>query len=158
MTELVHLELATVALLELDAPPLNLVTGELLRELDTALARLEDADPGDVRAVVVTGRGERAFSVGSNVKEFEDHRRSGGRTRFELEARVAQRLAGLPMPTIAAIEGSALGGGLCAATSALHRSVRSSGCRRSAWRSLPAPVGPSGCLGSWGWHGPRSCC
>jgi enoyl-CoA hydratase len=36
----------------------------------------------------------------------------GGRHRFELEARVAQQLAGLPMPTIAAIEGNALGGGL----------------------------------------------
>jgi enoyl-CoA hydratase/carnithine racemase len=73
---------------------------------------LEAADPGDVRAVVVTGAGEKAFSVGSNVKEFEAHRGPDGRARFELEARVAQRLAGLPMPTIAAIEGDALGGGL----------------------------------------------
>jgi enoyl-CoA hydratase len=108
----VNLELGTVAQLELDAPPLNLVTGQLLDELEAALATLEAADPGDVRAVVLTGRGERAFSVGSNVKEFEDHRGPDGRARFELEARVAQRLAGLPMPTIAAIEGDALGGGL----------------------------------------------
>lgn len=114
MTGLVALELGTVAELALDNPPLNLVTGELLDALDAALARLEAAAPGDVRAVVVTGRGERAFSVGSNVKEFEAHRASpsGGRDRFALEARVAQRLAGLPMPTIAAIEGNALGGGL----------------------------------------------
>lgn len=112
MSELVHLELGRVASLELDAPPLNLVTGELLAQLDSSLAKLEAADPADVRAVVVTGQGDRAFSVGSNVKEFEDHRASGGRARFELEARVAQRLAGLRMPTIAAIEGSALGGGL----------------------------------------------
>jgi enoyl-CoA hydratase/carnithine racemase len=108
----VHLTLDRVALLELDDPPLNLITGSLLDEIDVALATLEAAPPGDVRAVVLTGRGERAFSVGSNVKEFEAHRASGGRERFELEARVAQRLAGLPMPTIAAIEGDALGGGL----------------------------------------------
>jgi enoyl-CoA hydratase/carnithine racemase len=108
----VRLELGTVAHLELDDPPLNLVTGDLLRELDDALAALETTQPGDVRAVVVSGAGEKAFSVGSNVKEFEDHRGPAGRARFELEARVAQRLAGLPMPTIAAIEGSALGGGL----------------------------------------------
>jgi enoyl-CoA hydratase len=110
----VRLTLGRVALLELDNPPLNLVDGDLLADLDEALGRLEAAPPGDVRAVVVTGRGERAFSVGSNVKEFEAHRDSpsGGRERFELEARVAQRLAGLPMPTIAAIEGNALGGGL----------------------------------------------
>lgn len=108
----VRLELGTVAHLELDDPPLNLVTGELLRALDDALAALEATEPGDVRAVVVSGAGDKAFSVGSNVKEFEDHRGPTGRARFELEARVAQRLAGLPMPTIAAIEGSALGGGL----------------------------------------------
>jgi enoyl-CoA hydratase/carnithine racemase len=108
----IHLTVDRVALLELDDPPLNLITGPLLDEIDVALATLEAAPPGDVRAVVLTGRGERAFSVGSNVKEFEAHRASGGRERFELEARVAQRLAGLPMPTIAAIEGDALGGGL----------------------------------------------
>ena len=112
MTGRVRLELGTVAQLTLDDPPLNLVTGELLDDLQAALATLEAAAPGDVRAVVVTGAGEKAFSVGSNVKEFEQHREAGGRARFELEARVAQQLAGLPMPTIAAIEGSALGGGL----------------------------------------------
>ena len=112
--ELIHLALGRVARLELDDPPLNLVTGDLLAQLDAALVRLEAAAPGDVRAVVVAGRGDRAFSVGSNVKEFEAHRHSPsrGRNRFKLEARVAQRLARLPMPTIAAIEHDALGGGL----------------------------------------------
>jgi enoyl-CoA hydratase/carnithine racemase len=109
---LVRLTLDRVALLELDDPPLNLTTGALLEDLDDALEALELADPGDVRAVVVTGRGDKAFSVGSNVKEFEAYRALGGSEPFELEARVAQRLAGLPMPTIAAIEGNALGGGL----------------------------------------------
>lgn len=109
---LVAVSIGRVALVELDNPPLNLVTGELLDALDAALARLEAAAAGDVRAVVVAGRGERAFSVGSNVRDFERHRGPEGRARFELEARIAQRLAGLPMPTIAAIEGNALGGGL----------------------------------------------
>ena len=112
MSGRVVLDLGVVAQLTLDDPPLHLVTGELLRDLDEALATLEQAAPGDVRALVLTGSGDRAFSVGSNVKEFENHRGPGGRARFELEARVGQRLAGLPMPTIAAIEGSALGGGL----------------------------------------------
>ena len=112
MSGRVHLELARVARLELSDPPLNLITRELLDELDSALATLEATDPGEVRAVVVTGSGERAFSAGSHVGEFEAQRGPGGRERLALEERVASRLAGLPMPTIAAIEGNALGGGL----------------------------------------------
>jgi enoyl-CoA hydratase len=108
---LVRLTLGSVALLELDDPPLNLTARALLEDLDAALAALEAVAPGDVRAVVITGRGERAFSVGSNVKEFEAYRGLGSEP-FEREARVAQRLAALAMPTIAAIEGDALGGGL----------------------------------------------
>ncbi len=80
--------------------------------MDAALATLEAADPGDVRAVVVTGAGERAFSAGSNVRDFEAQRGAAGRERHALEQGVATRLARLPMPTIAAIEGNALGGGL----------------------------------------------
>ena len=109
---LVRLELATVAHVTLDNPPLNLVTRDLLIELGAALDILEGSFPGDVRAVVVTGAGERAFSAGSHVKEFESQRGPEGRERHALESGVADRLAGLPMPTIAAIEGNALGGGL----------------------------------------------
>jgi enoyl-CoA hydratase/carnithine racemase len=109
---LVSLEVGTVAHLELTDPPLNLLTRALLDELDAALETLEAASPGDVRAVVVTGRGERAFSAGSHVGEFDASRGPAGPDRLALDERVASRLATLPMPTIAAIEGNALGGGL----------------------------------------------
>jgi enoyl-CoA hydratase/carnithine racemase len=109
---LIELQLGLVARLTLVNPPLNLVTRELLDELGDALRVLAAAAPGDVRAVVVTGTGERAFSAGSHVGEFESQRGAAGRARHELESGVARRLAELPMPTIAAIEGNALGGGL----------------------------------------------
>ena len=112
MSGLVELELGQVAHLTLVDPPLNLITRALLEELVTALDTLAAASAGDVRAVVVTGHGERAFSAGSHVGEFESQRGAAGRKRHELESGVATRLADLPMPTIAAIEGNALGGGL----------------------------------------------
>ena len=112
MSGLIALDLARVAHLQLVNPPLNLVTEDLLRELDAALATLEAASADAVRAVVVSGSGDRAFSAGSHVGEFESQRGPRGRARHELESGVARRLAELPMPTIAAIEGNALGGGL----------------------------------------------
>ncbi len=110
MSELIALELGRVAHLELANPPLNLFTGELVRQLRDALRAIEAAD--DVRAVVVSGRGERAFSAGSHVGEFEDQAGEAGRERHQLDQDVWRELAELPMPTIAAIEGHCLGGGL----------------------------------------------
>ena len=77
----VRIELGTVARLTLANPPLNLVTESLLASFEAALATLEAADPGAVRAVVVTGEGDRAFSAGSHVGEFEAQRGPGGRAR-----------------------------------------------------------------------------
>lgn len=112
MSGLIDLQLGQVAHLTLVNPPLNLVTEALLHELGAALDLLAAASPDDVRAVVLSGAGERAFSAGSDVGEFERQRGAAGRERHELESGVARRLAELPMPVIAAIEGNALGGGL----------------------------------------------
>jgi enoyl-CoA hydratase len=111
MSDLLSLELGRVTHLQLANPPLNLVTRELLRALAAALETIAATPVGAVRAVVVSG-GERAFSAGSDVGEFEAQRGHDGRERHALESGVAGSLAGLPMPTIAAIEGNALGGGL----------------------------------------------
>ena len=84
MSGLIALELGRVAHVELVNPPLNLVTRELLAELDAALATLEAAPADDVRVVVVTGSGDRAFSAGSDVGEFESQRGAAGRERHAL--------------------------------------------------------------------------
>ena len=110
MSRLIELELGPIAHLELVNPPLNLVTRELTEQLREALAELATAD--DVRAVVVSGRGERAFCAGSHIGEFEALRGRVAEGKLLLEKLVYRQLAELPMPTIAAIEGDALGGGL----------------------------------------------
>lgn len=103
-------EAGPITVLRLDNPPLNLVSLELTRRLDTALAAIE-RDP-DVRVVIVTGTGERAFCAGSDVREFEALRGRVGEGKLLLEKAVYRRLAKLPVPTIAALQADALGGGL----------------------------------------------
>jgi enoyl-CoA hydratase len=110
MSRLIELELGPIAHLELVNPPLNLVTRELTEQLRDALADLAAAD--EVRAVVVSGRGERAFCAGSHIGEFEALRGRVAEGKLLLEKLVYRQLAELPMPSIAAIEGDALGGGL----------------------------------------------
>jgi enoyl-CoA hydratase len=107
---LVVVESGPVSTVRLENPPLNLVTVELTRALDSALASLEGN--GEVRCVVVTGTGERAFCAGSDVKEFESLHGRVGEGKLLLEKAVYRRLARLPVPTIAAIQADALGGGL----------------------------------------------
>jgi enoyl-CoA hydratase len=100
-----------VGIVTLDNPPLNLVTQQLTRELGEALTAVEANQ--DVRAVVVCGAGSRAFSAGSDIKEFPALMDRGTVVEEKLspENEVFDRLASLPKPTIAAIVGLALGGG-----------------------------------------------
>jgi enoyl-CoA hydratase len=103
-------ESGQITTVRLENPPLNLVTVELTRSLDRALATIE-SDP-DVRCVVLTGTGDRAFCAGSDVKEFESLHGRVGEGKLLLEKAVYRRIARLPVPTIAAIQADALGGGL----------------------------------------------
>lgn len=107
---LVAVESGPITTIRLENPPLNLVTVELTRAFDRALAGIED--DRDVRCVVVTGTGDRAFCAGSDVKEFEALQGRVGEGKLLLEKAVYRRLARLPVPTIAAIQADALGGGL----------------------------------------------
>lgn len=112
MTEaaLIAVEPGPVTTVRLNNPPLNLVTVELTQLLDRALADLE-GDPG-LRCVIVTGSGDRAFCAGSDVKEFESLQGRVGAGKLFVEKAMYRRLARLPVPTIAAIQADALGGGL----------------------------------------------
>lgn len=107
---LIVVETGQITTIRLENPPLNLVTVELTRRLDRALAGIE-ADR-EVRCVVVTGTGERAFCAGSDIKEFESLQGRVGDGKLLLEKAVYRRLARLSVPTIAAIQADALGGGL----------------------------------------------
>jgi enoyl-CoA hydratase len=98
-----------VAKLTLNNPPLNLVTLEMMQRLIEALEGL-DGD-GSVRAVVVTGAGDKAFCAGSDVKEYAAVRDRVVEKKLARENRAFGGFELLSKPVVAAIEGLAYGGG-----------------------------------------------
>lgn len=109
-SDLVSVDLGSITIVRLNNPPLNLVSKEVTAAMSSAFAQIEQDD--SIRAVVLVGAGERAFSAGSDVKEFSLLHRRVGEEKLIKENAVYDRLAALPPPTIAALEGDALGGGL----------------------------------------------
>ncbi len=100
-----------VAILTLDNPPLNVLSQAVYRRLEALLDDL--AASSDIRAVVLTGAGERAFSAGADVKEFPGVADPGRWHRqIQYIYEVSEKLAGLPQPVVAAVNGLAYGGGL----------------------------------------------
>lgn len=90
---------------------LNALTTAMLRDIEAHLAELERRD--DVRAVVVTGAGTKAFCCGADIAEWGSLS-AADFARFWVRDghRVFDRLARFGKPTIGAINGHAFGGGL----------------------------------------------
>ena len=98
-----------VALLTLDRPEaLNALNRGLLERLEGLLDELRSDE--SVRAVVVTGEG-RAFAAGADIAEMQDFTPAEGEAFSRLGHRVFSALEELAVPTIAAVNGFALGGG-----------------------------------------------
>jgi enoyl-CoA hydratase/3-hydroxyacyl-CoA dehydrogenase len=129
---------------ELDRPHrMNTISGELLDDLSDAIDALEADD--DVRSILLTGAGDRAFSAGADVQsmaagggdplEATELSRNGQSTFGKLEA--------CDMPVVAGIDGYCLGGGMELATCADMRI----GSKRS---QLGQPEHNLGLLPGWG--------
>lgn len=98
-----------IAVVTLNNPPLNLVTLDLCRELREVLYKLEQDDT--VRVVVLTGSGQKAFCVGSDIKEFPEVWDDVIHKKLQQENLTFNQVELLSKPVIAAMEGNVLGGG-----------------------------------------------
>jgi enoyl-CoA hydratase len=98
-----------IAEIALDSGPLNLVNKRLLRHLNASLRKVAAAP--DVRCAILHSGNARAFCAGSDINELDSLRQDASEHKILFEDRVLRNLAALPMPTIAAIDGPALGGG-----------------------------------------------
>jgi enoyl-CoA hydratase / 3-hydroxyacyl-CoA dehydrogenase len=90
----------------LDNPPVNAVNAGIIETLWSELESLDD----DVRAVVLRGRGDRAFSAGADIAGFVGSGSDSDRPAGIQPA--ADMIERVPVPVVAAIHGYCLGGGL----------------------------------------------
>jgi len=88
---------------------LNALNQQVFRELDQVLDQTA-IDPA-VRVLVITGAGDRAFAAGADIREFESMGPMEALDFSRNTQRVLRKLETLPKPTIAAVNGFALGGG-----------------------------------------------
>ncbi len=102
----------SVATVTLNRPDvLNALNGQMLDELMQAVAQL--AGEPDLRAVILTGAGPKAFAAGADIAELNalaDERAGVAQAKRGQALTVA--LESLPVPVIAAVNGFALGGGM----------------------------------------------
>ena len=88
---------------------LNALNQATLRELGACFEQLAQDD--QVRAVILTGAGEKAFAAGADINELATQTPAGGKAFSLAGQAVMNRIENLGKPVIAAINGYALGGG-----------------------------------------------
>ena len=104
-----------IATITLNNPDkLNAFIGDMREHMSAALDRV--ADDGSARVLVITGAG-RAFSAGGDVKYMVGLKQRGAdfdglRPLLEAGRAVVSRIDALPIPTVAAVNGPAAGGGM----------------------------------------------
>ena len=125
-----------VAVITLNRPDkLNALSFGLARELDEALTAYESDDA--VKAVILTGAGERAFSAGADIHEMAGLSSEELAQRQEFRGEATWHIASYGKPLIGAINGLAYGGAALL-SSTLDLRI---GCERTEFRFLAASYG-----------------
>lgn len=99
-----------IAVLTINRPKaLNALNTEVLSELGLALDAIESNE--EILSLVLTGEGDRAFVAGADISEMQSKNAREGQVFSKLGNDVFLKLENLRIPTIAAVNGFALGGG-----------------------------------------------
>ncbi|GLB25475.1 enoyl-CoA hydratase [Lacrimispora xylanolytica] len=87
---------------------LNALNSQVLEELDHIL---DEIDQSSVRALILTGAGEKSFVAGADIGEMSSFSKEEGEAFGKRGNEIFKRLETFPIPIIAAVNGFALGGG-----------------------------------------------
>jgi enoyl-CoA hydratase len=99
---------------------LNALNIETISELGTAFDYLNKQN--DIKGIILTGKGEKAFVAGADIAEFKDFSSVEGKAMAEKGHEVFNKIENLSKPVVAAVHGFALGGG-CELAMACHLRV-----------------------------------
>jgi len=109
-----------IATLTMNRPAkLNALNAETMSELDHVIARFE-SEPA-IKALLITGAGEKAFVAGADISELAEIDGFASTLKSARGQRIFRRLELISKPSVAAINGFALGGGLELAMSCTMR-------------------------------------
>lgn len=105
---------------------LNALNKQVFDELEAVLLEI-DTNP-QVRAVIITGQGEKSFIAGADIAEMLEVEEQGGARLAERGQQIFSRIEHCPKPVVAAVNGFALGGG-CELAMACHFRIASTKAR-----------------------------
>ena len=109
---------------------MNALNNRVFEELDAALDHIKES--AEIKGLIVTGAGDKAFVAGADIKELNTLGDSEAKKISLRGQRVFQKLEDLTIPVIAAVNGYALGGG-CELAMACHIRIAS----KNALMGLP---------------------
>lgn len=123
---------------------LNALNSLVLQELNQALDQI--AENHDIRVLILTGTGEKAFVAGADIGELSTLNPLQARYFAKNGHAVMNKLQELSIPVIAAVNGFALEEALksrCPVTLSMLLKMQKSAFRKSTWASFPVLAEPS---------------
>ncbi|MDR1661331.1 MAG: enoyl-CoA hydratase/isomerase family protein, partial [Azoarcus sp.] len=99
-----------IAVITINRPKsLNALNSEILAELNESFSEIEKRK--DIKVLIITGAGEKAFVAGADIAEMVKASPAQGKAMSELAGKAFGKLENMPQTSIAAVNGFALGGG-----------------------------------------------
>lgn len=99
-----------MAIITMNRPErMNACNTTMYREMDRVLSEIEGNK--EIRVVIITGTGDKAFSAGADLEELKFNNLGESTEYIKVDARTFRHLENIPQPVIAAVNGAAIGYG-----------------------------------------------